>query len=49
MGLICLISSIWSGTLILIWGMRGQSISAVNLAWFAVSIAGLVYTQGWIH
>ena len=48
MTVFCLISSIWSGSVVFAKLVWRKDIHALNLAWFAVCAAGFVYYMGWI-
>ena len=43
------ISTIWSGSIVVLDGFSKRAVRAPNLLWFAVSVAGLASQQGWIH
>lgn len=42
----CLLSVVWSGTVVATNWKR--SIHALNMAWFAVSVAGFAWSMGWL-
>lgn len=46
--MVCLFSTIWSGSIVVISGHAKVGVGPMNLIWFSVSVAGFAASMGWL-